>query len=277
MTFPGKVLLFGEYTVILGGDAIALPSSRFQGVWKIREGTDTRLIDLLPELRGKATSWLDIKKFEEDVHVGWSFNSNIPEGYGLGSSGAFTAGLLARYGLGKLNSPEEVQEALAGIESIFHGQSSGLDPLISYFRKPVYRKAGHNIFLDTPVDTSSFYLLDTGRSRSTAPLVATFKSKLREKAFEDAVRSEWTPLVHQSIDALLERRSIDLECHLTGISEFCLKHMNEMIPPDIQETWEAGLHSGDYTMKICGAGGGGMFLVYTRSENIAADLGLIHL
>ena len=277
MTFPGKVLLFGEYTVILGGDALALPSSHFHGGWTKGQIPDPRLKGLQPQLKEKASTWINVEIFKKDVQEGWAFDSNIPEGYGLGSSGAFTAGLLTRYGDQTPQNSQEAQEALAGIEGIFHGQSSGLDPLISYFKKPVYRKAGHNIFLDLPVDTSCFYLLDSGRSRSTAPLVEIFKSKLENENFHEEVKSQWMPLVHSSIDALLERRSIDLEAHLTSISEFCLNNMNEMIPGDILKTWESGLKSGEFTMKLCGAGGGGMFLVYTTSEKAAKDLGLIKL
>ena len=38
---PAKILLFGEFTTINGGDALAMPLKLFQGQWK--QGNDSKL------------------------------------------------------------------------------------------------------------------------------------------------------------------------------------------------------------------------------------------
>ena len=47
-----------------------------------------------------------------------------------------------------------------------------------------------------------------------------------------------------------------------GISEVQYELFNRMIHPSINKIWNDGLKSGDYYIKILGAGGGGYYLGY---------------
>ena len=46
-----------------------------------------------------------------------------------------------------------------------------------------------------------------------------------------------------------------------------------MIIPLIKESWEAGLENDNYYLKLCGAGGGGFFLGFTRDKKVPNQLG----
>jgi mevalonate kinase len=65
-----------------------------------------------------------------DFEKGWSFNSSIPIGHGVGSSGAYVAAVYDRYLAGKKHfdyaSPSTT---MANMEAFFHGSSSGMDPV----------------------------------------------------------------------------------------------------------------------------------------------------
>ncbi|MGB3548199.1 MAG: mevalonate kinase, partial [Saprospiraceae bacterium] len=70
-----------------------------------------------------------------DLTSGRRLHSNIPEGYGMGSSGAVCVAVLSDYAspatLDRINRP-----FLARMESFFHGTSSGTDPYIISRRRP---------------------------------------------------------------------------------------------------------------------------------------------
>src|SRR5690625_6608275 len=77
---------------------------------------------------------------KSDIEEGMYFDSIIPQGYGVGSSGALVAAIYERYALNKIEIEQEIskeiiselKEVFSKMESFFHGTSSGIDPLICY-------------------------------------------------------------------------------------------------------------------------------------------------
>ena len=73
------------------------------------------------------------------------FDSSIPQGYGVGSSGALVASIYDQYAADKITVLEnltrdkllKLKQIFALMESFFHGKSSGLDPLNSYLSLPI--------------------------------------------------------------------------------------------------------------------------------------------
>ena len=69
------------------------------------------------------------------------FDSSIPQGYGIGSSGALVASIYDQYALDKITvlenlTKEKLQHlktVFAAMESFFHGKSSGLRPFEQLF------------------------------------------------------------------------------------------------------------------------------------------------
>jgi mevalonate kinase len=146
-TFYSKVLLFGEYSVIKHSMALSTPYKLFEGHLAFRRGDGQArdpelkaLAEYLKRLKGKGglDFDFDLASFEFDVAQGLFFDSTIPQGYGVGSSGALVAALFDRYGTSVDDNKRgilELKRILARIESHFHGSSSGLDPLISYLNE----------------------------------------------------------------------------------------------------------------------------------------------
>ena len=140
--YNAKLLLFGEYTIIHGSQALALPLTHYSAKWThrpIKEQDPIKrkyLLGLANYLKVQVEGFnfdIDGSAFLEDLQNDLYFESNIPIGYGVGSSGALTAGVYDRYGKGVINPQLSVlKNNLAKIENFFHGSSSGIDPLICY-------------------------------------------------------------------------------------------------------------------------------------------------
>ena len=99
-----------------------------------------------------------------------------------GSSGALVAAFYDRYALDKISpqddlSPEKLarlKSIFAAMESYFHGQSSGLDPLNSYLSLPLLIHSKNKIEptgipKQNPLGKGAVFLIDTGSSGDTAP------------------------------------------------------------------------------------------------------------
>ena len=77
------------------------------------------------------------------------------------------------------------------------------------------------------------------------------------------LQSEYIPLCNECIDSLLIG-SNTFHSMLHQLSDMQLKLFKEMIPADFYDLWVKGLSSGLFTIKLCGAGGGGYLLGYTE-------------
>jgi mevalonate kinase len=87
----------------------------------------------------------NIQALQNDIDKGMYFDSSIPQGYGVGSSGALVAAIYDKYATQKITILENLtrekllalKKIFAAMESFFHGKSSGLDPLNSYLSLPI--------------------------------------------------------------------------------------------------------------------------------------------
>lgn len=263
-TFPSKVILFGEHSLLWGSDGLAIPWTQYSGGWaqgsQQFEGTD--LFKFADYLRTqKFHNLFDHNLFLTDVRDGWSFASNIPVGYGVGSSGAYSAAVYTRYAEIVHQDKEVIREDLAKIETFFHGASSGIDPLISYFNQPFHIDDGQPkaVNLEKKV-IQSFNLVDSGIPRKGSYYIRFFADKMQDKMFDEKVREILIPAVTQAIRACLEGDLKALYQHYFEISYFQLVWMTEFIPLNKIKAWEKKLSDYDGFYKICGAGGGGFFL-----------------
>src|SRR5687767_12036309 len=183
-SFPAKLLLFGEYTVLNGSQALSIPLHTWTGAWEQtkRQEQNTDFFDWL-----KKEELIDDAVHERmcgECAEGWAFEANIPVGYGVGSSGAYVAGIYDRYLNGSYNDVEEMTGQLARMESYFHGSSSGMDPLVSYADKSVYKDERGKFHLLTDQgwpDNYNVYLLDSGNMRETVSLVNRYREYIRDE------------------------------------------------------------------------------------------------
>jgi len=264
VNFPAKILLFGEYTVIRGGAALALPYPEHSGRW----GAGAPVHDWNPLLRFVQTcpELLDVTALELDIARGHGFLSDIPQGKGLGSSGALVAALYRAYGCNVPTDLEGVRDRLARLEACYHGQSSGVDPLVSWVARPLLLRGQEApVLVDLPIGdwTSSgrWFLLDSGVARHSAPLIAVYRRKLEDEAFQGRIRA-LAGIVEELVAAYRQFDEAHVGIGMEELSRLQLDVFQEMIPAELRTLWERGLEERQFALKLCGAGGGGFFLGY---------------
>jgi mevalonate kinase len=280
-TYPAKLLLFGEYTVLNGSQALAVPLRAWFGQWVHGPGQtddDPAIIDYAGWLaKEQIISTNTMQAMVDDHRTGWRYAANIPIGYGLGSSGAFVAALYDRYVAGPGDaSPMEI---MARMEGYFHGTSSGMDPMVALTAMAAYKdEVGASHMIEDPGWPAGMhvYLLDSGIGRTTAPLVVTYKAMCEDPAFLKRVMHELRPMVELAIHAYLQQASDLLLQAISEIALFQRTHFQAMIPPAVRARWDALSALPGVRVKLCGAGGGGYFLVISDHALHAPDLIRIH-
>ncbi len=265
-TFPAKLLLFGEYTVLNGSQALAVPLHKWSGRWNQHDLAGK--MSLVPEyfhwlskveLIDEATYERMIKDHDE----GWLFDSDIPVGYGVGSSGAYVAGIYDRYFSGN-KTFEETTDKLAQMEAYFHGSSSGMDPLISFTGKAIHKDESgvfHQVDDKGWPQEYKVYLLDSGNARETASLVNRYKERTDDHATSRKIKRQLMPMVDHAIQFYMGGERKKLEATIADISKFQREYFEEIIPDKIKNQWDELMNQPGVYVKLCGAGGGGYFLV----------------
>ena len=277
--FYSKVLLFGEYSVIQNSMALSIPYALFEGALTFRRD-NTSVVD--PELKAfslylkqliEAEQLLfqfDITSFEFDISQGLFFDSTIPQGYGVGSSGALVAAIFDRYEQEAHSTLDitKLKKIFSQMESHFHGASSGVDPLISYLNSPILIKnkneLGPVMLPKFPKGPGGIFLLNTKRSRKTEPLVNLFLEKTSNDRFNKICEDELIPITNACIDNFLKADTGMLLENFKKLSEFQLEHLSPMIPKLYRDLWSQGITTDEFSLKLCGAGGGGFLMGITN-------------
>lgn len=276
--YPAKLLLFGEHVLLLGASALAVPVPGFSitPVWGPKK-TDhpelrAKLIRFAESMELRSVQGMDADAFARDLAGGLHFDSNIPVGYGLGSSGALCAAVYDLYCREKSGDPAELKATFSRMESFFHGASSGIDPLTSYLGKPllIRRKTEVEIARILAWDVPPLvFLLDTGLERQTGPLVQWFLEQNRRAAFAEKIERELLPAHESMVSGWLNARENEFWPALKRVSAFQLEYFRPMIPEALRPLWLESLKNDDFCLKICGAGGGGFILGFARHHNAA--------
>lgn len=291
VSFHSKILLFGEYSIIQDSMGLTVPYEIFKGTLtfsdevtseEFRKTSNLHLKGLAGYIReqvqaGNLTFNFDQETFRKDIDNGLFFHSTIPQGFGIGSSGALIAAVYDRYVSDKVSLEEtptkesisDLKKVLGIMESYFHGKSSGVDPLICYLNLPLLIKGEGEI---EPVKVAmkkdgkgAIFLIDTGISRKTEPLVKYYMQQMEQPTYREFVDKQLKPFANNCIQAFLEGDTETLFGYMKKLSQFQFQHFKPMIPKFFNKYWEKGLDSGDYYLKLCGAGGGGFILGFTKN------------
>jgi len=291
-TFHSKILLFGEYSIIQDSMGLTVPYEIFKGSLtfdageelseEFRKESNAHLAGLAQYIQellksGTLTFDFDIGALNRDIADGLFFHSTIPQGFGIGSSGALIAAVYDRYVKDKVSLEvvptkgiiTDLRNTLGIMESYFHGKSSGVDPLICYLNLPLLFKGKGEI---EPVQVAlkkdgkgAIFLIDTGISRKTEPLVNYYMQQMEKPTYREFVDKQLKPFANNCIQAFLEGDTETLFGYMQKLSQFQFQHFKPMIPKIFSKHWKKGLDSGDYYLKLCGAGGGGFILGFTKN------------
>lgn len=276
--YPAKLLLFGEHILLSGAPALAVPVAAFSGHWEWSEkavGKQKRLLEFACSTALTSVQGLDFQQFQRDLDRGLLLESNIPNGYGLGSSGTLCAAIYDRYCAEKTTELSALKSDFARMESFFHGNSSGIDPLTSYLAQPVLIENKIEVHLASPKNWTEppvVFLLDSTLPRQTGPLVQWFLAKTHDAAFFEKLQSEMLPAHRAMVHGWLSADPDAFWPALRRVSAFQLEQMPPMIPPTVREVWTESLEQEGFTLKICGAGGGGFVLGFARKKEDVQEL-----
>lgn len=275
-SFCSKILLFGEYAIIKDGWGLAAPFSKFSGqLVQNEERADDSLFELLKYLEDTPLIAQDLQldKFKRDLELGLDYKSNIPQGRGIGSSGALCASIFAAYSHSfkrkdQYESKELklLQDFMALMESFYHGSSSGLDCLISLINKPVYiqgRKDVSVVNISRRENLGHFYLYDTGIKRKTSPLVHQVLDQIDN---DPSFNSQFNIFIEQNNQTIRTFMGGDVEGfneNMIQLSKIERNLFQDLIPDDVKMLWDEGLADQKFSVKLCGAGGGGYFLIHS--------------
>ncbi len=274
--FPAKVLLFGEHRVLRGASALAVPYHGLGASWCFGQGSDQVLLDFAAYLiREMPAEQINKTQLTQDLELGLRLSTTIPFGYGLGSSGTVCAAFWDRYGTvaEQLCDIRTLQQVLARMESFFHGQSSGIDPLVSYMDRPLRMIPQHSpeFCLLGSGWQQYFFLLDTALPRQSEPLIRQFVTQFdRDSHWRAEVEAHWGSADSQCQEALLAGDFNALDASFRALSEAQLALVPFLVPKKLQ-----ALCLGDsYALKVCGAGGGGYMLGWTNNwQQTQVELG----
>ena len=284
--FYSKILLFGEYGIIKDSKGLSIPYSFYNGALKKDENLSDQamssnenlksFVDYLEKLDANLVSF-DFDTLKADVNSGMYFDSSIPQGYGVGSSGALVAAIYDKYANDKITVLENLtREKLLNLktifsemESFFHGKSSGLDPLNSYLSIPILINSKDNIeATGIPSQQNNgkgaVFLLDSGIIGETAPMVGIFMENMKQEGFRKMLKDQFIKHTDACVDDFLKGDIKSLFSNTKQLSKVVLNHFKPMIPKQFHELWKKGIETNDYYLKLCGSGGGGYILGFTE-------------
>jgi mevalonate kinase len=284
--FYSKILLFGEYGIIKDSKGLSIPYNFYNGALKMNGNSSEEAMDsnknlkafvkYLQTLNVELVSF-DFDKLKADVNAGMYFDSSIPQGYGVGSSGALVAAIYDKYAEDKITVLEnltrdkllKLKTIFSEMESFFHGKSSGLDPLNSYLSIPILINSKDNIeATGIPSQQSTgkgaVFLLDSGIIGETAPMVGIFMENMKQEGFRKMLKNQFIKHTDACVDDFLKGDIKSLFTNTKQLSKVVLNHFKPMIPKQFHELWKKGIETNDYYLKLCGSGGGGYILGFTE-------------
>ena len=280
--FFSKILLFGEYGVIKNSKALVIPYKKYFGSLKFSKTADDYQKTSNASLKAFSDylndnkfiyNKINITKFKDDIDNGLYFESSIPESYGLGSSGAVVAAVYYSY---KYKYKEELEIKnlkliLSRMESFFHGNSSGIDPLSCYIQKPVLVESKISVkFIDVPDQNlnsnRALFLVDTNSQGNTQTLVKTFFEKLDDINFQSFFENDFVSVINDTIINFLECNYEEFEKNFIDLSKKTFANFQEMVPDNFKKLWIDGIENEEYYLKLCGSGGGGYLIGLTKNK-----------
>jgi mevalonate kinase len=287
--FYSKILLFGEYGIIKDSKGLSIPYNFYNGALKVTENPSAeaqksneslqKFAAYLEQLQQEKPTLVNfnIELLNADLTRGMFFDSSIPQGYGVGSSGALVAAIYDKYAQDKITVLEnltrekllQLKNIFAEMESFFHGKSSGLDPLNSYLSIPILINSKDNIEA-TGIPSQStegkgaVFLIDSGIVGETAPMVNIFMENLKDQGFRTMLKNQFVKYTDLCVENFLGGDKKSLFSNTKKLSTVVLNNFKPMIPEEFHGVWQRGIETNDYYLKLCGSGGGGYILGFTE-------------
>ena len=290
--YYSKVILFGEYSMIFDATALMIPLKRFSAQWQLPQSRNRaasltsnqslkRFCQYLSE-KEELSNLFDLQALRKDLKEGLFLASNVPSGYGLGSSGTLVAAVYDRYAVQKSDDYLQLKTLFGQMESHFHGSSSGIDPLQCYLGKPfkITPKGVELLPDDLLKKDIHICLIDTNIKSNTKPLVNHFKAQRENSDFLNRFQAEYVPCVTSCINSMIEDNKELFFNSLKQLTKGQLEFLRPMITDNTLNLFTAD-YEFNFGVKISGSGGGGYVLGFTdnmeKTSNLLKGLDVIWL
>ena len=293
--FYAKILLFGEYGIIEDSMGLSIPYSYYKGKLIMPEETNAiasssnqslkKFYDSLVELKqsGEMISEMDLDSFLKDIELGMYFDSDIPQGFGVGSSGALCAAIYSKYAVAPLTNQNmekddivTLKKIFSQMESFFHGKSSGIDPLICYLNLPLLIKSKTEVgtigIPESNDGEGAIFLLNSGQPGETQPMVNIFMEQCKQEGFRKMLKEQFIKCNNECIKSFLKRDVKLLLNNVRQLSKLLFENFSPMIPTVFHKLWKQGIETNAYYLKLCGSGGGGFILGFTENYEKAKEI-----
>lgn len=279
---PGKVVLFGEHSVVYGRPAVAATLGLGLGAVAERDpdgptlrvpawGLEThpkdgkRRLDAID--RAFATAIEAAGPLDE--RVGITVDGELPPGVGLGSSAAFAVSILRALAewRGRPFSPAELLAAAEKVETVFHGTPSGLDHTVVASGGCLRFQGGSEppfkaIRLAQPVPVVVAW---TAREGSTKAAVADLRVRVEaHPAVYERLFDTMGDLAEAGIAALERGDHAELGA-LFDIAHGCLNACG-VSGPENEQMVRIARRAGALGAKLTGAGWGGAMLAVAAGD-----------
>ena len=281
--YYSKVILFGEYSMIFDATALMIPLKRFSAQWQFPQSRNRaasltsnqslkRFCQYLSE-KEELSGLLDLQALRRDLDDGLFLASNVPSGYGLGSSGTLVAAVYDRYAVQKSDDYLQLKNLFGQMESHFHGSSSGIDPLQCYLGQPfkITPEGVHLLSDDFLKKDIHICLIDTKIKSNTKPLVNYYKAQRENPEFLSRFQADYVPCVTSCIDLMIEDNKELFFSLLKQLTKGQLEFLRPMITDNTLDLFTAD-YDFNFGVKISGSGGGGYVLGFTDDGEKASAL-----
>jgi hydroxymethylglutaryl-CoA reductase len=278
---PGKIILIGEHAVVYGAKALALPLDH--GVRVAVSSLSAEAASAGPMIRGigpffmgetfvhqencapkvliNALEYLAEAFGNKARDMAIVVDGSLPPGRGLGSSAALSVALIRaiyRY-LGHELRAISLEKHVLALETIFHGQPSGIDQAVVASGQALAFKRKEDIRYQVPIVINrdlSFVIAFAGPHDGTKNAVKELadRKKRQEKAYT-RIFANLDDMANDMEEALREGR---LACvgELMNIAQGYLNALS-LSTPQIENLCAIARERGALGAKLTGAGGGG--------------------
>lgn len=264
---PAKVILSGEHSVVYGRPALVCSINRRlnfslsdKNIFNNQEDKDSKKIVNLIEKT--VISYLQKNKISyRQKKYFFQIDSNIPIGYGLGSSAALSVAAVAsfiEFFTGMNLSKEVINHLAYKIETFFHQAPSGVDNTASCFGGLIYYRKEFDFlknisFFNFKIPKNfSLFLIDSGKpDETTKKMVKIVSEKYRKNpAFIDNILFEMEKVTKKMVLAiktadkrLFQQSLLDNEIFLEMLGVVSLKtkkFLQKLVPFGVGKITGAG-------------------------------------
>ena len=279
---PGKIILFGEHSVVYGQPAIAIPLNNLNVITEIKEsnhqttissdkiGLNTSFKSLPQENPIGKIILLFSRQFSINItNINIQIHSKIPVASGLGSGAAVSTSLLKAlseyYQIETSN--DQINKLVFEIEKIHHGNPSGIDNTTIVYATPIFYQKKQPIEILKIKNNYHFIIAHSGIQAPTKQIVSKVKQRytnnpdLYSKYFNDMGE------ICLNAKQAFNTGNIKTIGELMNKNQHYLEKIN-VSSPALSKMINSSKKNGAIGAKLSGAGIGGNIIALVPENNL---------